>query len=103
MLVVTALTISDSAGFDISALSLIDAAFVCGLAFGIHKKSRVCAVTMLVYFIISKAIQLIEMGGTTFMIPVALICLYYYWMGVVGTFGYHKHIRTQKNQAFADA
>lgn len=102
-MVMTAFMVIDSAGFDISALGFVDTALVFGLAFGIHKKSRACAVVMLIYFGISKAIQLVELGGTLVTVPVALICLYYYWMGVVGTFEYHKYIRNQKNQALADA
>src|SRR3546814_16243452 len=38
-----------------SAWELFDVALILGLAFGIYKKSRTCAVLMLAYFIVAKS------------------------------------------------
>jgi preprotein translocase subunit SecF len=42
-------------GFD--AWEFLDVAFILGLTYGIYRKSRVCAVLMLVYFLISKMLR----------------------------------------------
>lgn len=73
----------------ISAWELIDVAFVLGMAYGIYKKSRTCAVLMFVYFIISKTMLTMSTGAMTGL-PLALVFIYFYWQGVAGTFAYHK-------------
>jgi serine/threonine-protein kinase len=77
-----------------SAWQLIDVALIFALTFGIYRKSRVCAVVMLIYFIISKAMLITQAGSSTGIIT-ALIFLYYYGYGVAGTFAYHKAMREQ--------
>jgi len=76
--------------FGFSAWELIDVALVFGLAFGIYKKNRICAVVMLVYFIASK-IFLISLTGKLTGVPMAVFFGYFFWQGVSGTFAYHKH------------
>lgn len=85
-----------------SAWMLIDVVLIFGLAFGIYKKSRVCAVVILIHFAASKILIVMESGGSFTSIPIALVFLYCYAMGVVGTFQYHKYIRNQKSAALAD-
>jgi serine/threonine-protein kinase len=77
-------------GFD--AWMLLDVALILGLTYGIYRKSRVCAVLMLVYFIISK-ILLFAQTGKPNGIVMAVIFLYYYAQGVAGTFAYHKYVQ----------
>ena len=72
-----------------NAFSLIDVAVVVGLAFGIYKKSRVCAVLMLINFLFAK-FMLFQESGRTSDIPLILVFVYYYYKGVLGTFSYHK-------------
>jgi len=79
-------------GFD--AWSLIDVAIIFGLAFGIYKKSRTCAVIMLAYFVASKIIIMVETGKPTGLL-LALVFGYYFWQGVQGTFAYHRHLSTR--------
>lgn len=68
-------------------LHLFDVFFLFGLAFGIYKRSRVCAVLMLVYFISSKVMQFLEPSSlTTMQICVSLLLFTGYAWGVVGTF-----------------
>ena len=65
------------------------------LAFGIYKRSRVCAVIMLIYFIVGKIIYYNEMTyygiNLDFQtIVVALVFIYFYAQAVRGTFAFHK-------------
>lgn len=73
-----------------NAWSLFDVALIFGLAFGIYRKSRVCATSMLVYFVASKILIYAQAGFATggFVIPV-MLC-YCYALGVQGTFQYHR-------------
>ena len=92
-LVVTLFAIAGVSVLGYSAVELIDVALVFGVTFGIYKKSRTCAVLMFVYFVISKIILITEMRSASHMI-VGLVFLYFYAMGVVGTFQYHRLVRT---------
>src|SRR3546814_18215970 len=53
-LAVTLLAMSGTEMLGFSAWELFDVALILGLAFGIYKKSRTCAVLMLAYFIVAK-------------------------------------------------
>lgn len=97
-LAVTLLAISGTSILGYSAWELFDVALVFGLTFGIYKKSRVCAVLMLLYFIASKVILTMESGKPNGIV-VGLIFLYYFYQGVVGTFAYHKAIRSPLTSA----
>ena len=75
----------------------IGAVLLYGLSFGIYKRNRVCAIIMIVFFIIEK-IDLITrrteemMGGTGGIVfaSVALVILVFFFEGMRGTFAYHK-------------
>ncbi len=79
----------------IDGSAFFDVALILGLAFGIYKRSRTCAVVMLVYFVISKIIIVAETGKASGIV-LALVFMYYYGQGVVGTFAYHRHVRSQQ-------
>jgi serine/threonine-protein kinase len=70
-------------------IDLVDVAFILGMAFGISRKSRVCAVLMLVYFAFSKYL-IMRATGQVGGVWLGLVFLYFYAQGVVGTFEYHK-------------
>ena len=70
-------------------IDLVDVAFILGMAFGISRKSRVCAVLMLVYFAFSKYL-IIRATGQLSGVWLGVVFLYFYAQGVVGTFEYHK-------------
>ena len=72
-----------------SAWELLDVALILGMAFGIYKKSRTCAVLMFLYFIASKILIMAETCKPTGIL-VALLFAYFYWQGISGTFAYHK-------------
>lgn len=75
-------------GFDL--WTLLDAALIAGLAYGIYRKNRYCAVILFVYFVISKIGGVISTGQFTgaFM---AIVIAYFYFQGAKATFQIHKH------------
>lgn len=75
-----------------SAWQLLDVGLLLGLSFGIYRRSRACAVAMLVYFAISK-LEIFSAGVHASALLVSLIFFYFYAMGIVGTFAWHRHIR----------
>ena len=75
-----------------SAWNLLDVVLILGLAFGIYMKSRVCAVIMLIYFIASKIILMVEAGQPSGLL-MTLAFGYLYAQGVFGTFAYHAFPR----------
>ncbi len=88
-LAVTLLAVSGNRVLGYSAWEFLDVALIFGLTFGIYKKSRACALLMLVYFAISKILLMLEGGGSTGIV-MSLIFIYFYAQGVAGTFQYHK-------------
>ena len=88
-LVLAFIAMSGSALGGHSGMDAIDALFVFGMAFGISRKSRVCALLMLGYFILSKYLLYKASGQASGML-FGLVFLYFYAQGVLGTFEYHK-------------
>lgn len=78
--------------FGFGAAQFMDVALIFGLAYGIYRCSRACAVGLLAYFVLSKLI-LLRAGGPASGIPMALLFIYFYSRGVVGTFRYHRAAR----------
>ena len=75
-------------------IDLVDVVFILGMAFGISRKSRICALLMLVYFAFSKYL-IIRASGQVSGAWLGLVFLYFYAQGVVGTFEYHKLRKAQ--------
>jgi hypothetical protein len=94
-LILTLLAMTGTTVLGFAAWELIDVACICGLTFGIYKKNRICAILMLICFIIAKILLMIEAGKPTGVV-VALAFIYYYPMGVVGTFQYHRFMRAHR-------
>ncbi|MDF2446645.1 MAG: hypothetical protein K0S46_1881 [Moraxellaceae bacterium] len=92
-LVLILIAISGTKVFSFDAWALVDVALMLGLAFGIYRKSRTCALIMLVYFSFAK-INLMSQGAPASSIPMALVFLYFYWQGVAGTFQYHAFLKS---------
>ncbi|MEJ2354306.1 MAG: hypothetical protein P8Y62_00125 [candidate division WOR-3 bacterium] len=78
---------------------VLDALIVFGLAFGIYKKSRICAVIMFVYFLNSQFRFTIN-SRTISNIPLALVFLFYFYQGIRGTFSYHKLTADEENKQY---
>lgn len=89
----TALLASISLGGEpiagIDAWAFADVALLIGLAFGLARKSRTCAVLLLVYFVGSKLLLWHESGNLKGL-PVALLLTFYFGRGVLGAFDYHR-------------
>lgn len=73
----------------IDGWSVIDAALIAGLTFGIYKKNRTCAVIMLIYYAGTKILQIVTTHAMSGGILGVLFC-YLFLMGAVGTFQYHQ-------------
>ena len=91
-LVVTLFAMFGTVILDFSADELFDVALICGLAYGIYRKSRVCAVLMLIYFIASKIYIMVATGKPSGSV-MGVVFAYYFWQAVTGTFAYHKLVR----------
>lgn len=81
---------TEIAGID--AFSFIDVILMAIFAFGIYKRSRTCAVLMFLLFAANKILMAIETGAVSGF-PLAIALLWFYAMGIVGTFQYHKYIK----------
>ncbi|MEO1575674.1 MAG: hypothetical protein AAFU65_12030 [Pseudomonadota bacterium] len=73
--------------------ALVDVALILALSFGIYKKSRAAATVLLLYFIASQVLAIVETGKPNGLVA-TLIFLYFFAQAVVGTFQYHKFIQS---------
>jgi hypothetical protein len=90
----------------ITPLSLVDVVVVFALAYGIHKRSRTCAVITFVYFVVSKIVQCVDMGDAK-PIYVGILFGFFFFQGIRGTFAYHRlrrsvDITKDNNQVIED-
>lgn len=93
-LLITLVALSGKSMLGFDAWNSIDVVLIFGMAYGIYRKSRTCAVLMFGYFAISKIMLFTQTGqasGAVF----GLIFLYFYGRGVVGTFQYHKLLKAR--------
>ena len=75
----------------IHILSLIDVAFIFAMAYGIYRKSRMCAVFMFEYFLLSKIFNLsVSAQISAGVVIIGIVFLYFLLQGITGTFAYHK-------------
>jgi hypothetical protein len=79
--------------FNFSAFDLIEIGFMFGLAYGIYRKSRTCAVLNLVCFVLSKIFIVSEGGRLSSAIIGGIVFAYFYVQAIVGTFTYHKLLK----------
>lgn len=82
----------------LSLYSLLDVVFVLGLAFGVYKKSRVCAVMLFIFFVLGQLNILISGMGSigSFIMSVAFATGYF--QGIRGTIHYHKNKKIEINE-----
>jgi hypothetical protein len=88
-LAITLFSIFGSAIGGIGAENLVDVALIFGLTYGICKKSRACAIGLLVYFVVSKIFLMVETGKPTGL-WLGLVFTYYFALGIRGTFAYQR-------------
>jgi hypothetical protein len=77
----------------IDAWALVDVAIILGLSYGVYRKSRICAVLLLLFFLVNRIAMWAE-SGTVSGLPLALVFLWFLGQGVVGTFQHHRLERT---------
>ena len=74
-------------------LSLLDAAALLGLAYGIRRRSRVCAVLALIYHIANRGLVYLHVAHVPPAIVAGdLVFVTLYIFGVAGTFAAHSRI-----------
>lgn len=101
--VLVAIGMAGSTQFGLDAWSLIDVALVAGLTFGVHRRSRACAVILLVLFVAGRIMFMVQ-SGTPNGILVAIVIAYYLARGVQGTFQYHAFTRDPaRSEAYGQA
>lgn len=82
----------------VDARSLADAAIVFGLAFGLYKKSRACAVVLLLYFLCNRYMLWINSHDINLILNITVILFTAgYVLGLIGTFRYHRCLKTNRN------
>jgi serine/threonine-protein kinase len=84
---------------NVSVWSLIDAGLVFGLTFGVYNKSRVCAILLFSYYVVSK-IQYSIITQKVDGIAYSLIFTIFFVVGIVGTFEFHSD---RKKSALKDS
>ena len=77
---------------------IVDILVFAVLTFGVAKKSRVCAILLLTFFVIGKISLFIQMKEPTG-IGASLVWIFFFFQGVRGTFSYHRIIKQEKEQA----
>lgn len=73
----------------ITLLNLIDVVIALVLAYGIHRKSRICAVVVFVYWTVSKIVQCVDIGDAK-PIYMGILFGFFFFQGIRGTFAYHR-------------
>ena len=79
--------------------SLFDVALIAGLTFGIYKRNRLCALSLLIYFVLTKLAYAAHTGKFAHGIG-ALLFGYFFFQGTRAAFQIHKHLveTGQKNK-----
>ena len=83
---------------DLDSWSFVDVILIFGLAYGVYRKSRTCAVIMFLMFFAAGVYNLVTMVAVSFVgLPVFILTFgtfgYYFGQAVRGTFYYHSLIQ----------
>lgn len=81
-LIVTLLSITGVNMLDFNLWNMLDVFLIFGLTFGIYKKSRICAISMFVYFIGNRLLFFSSFGFSIVGLPVAILIGYFYFQGI---------------------
>jgi hypothetical protein len=73
----------------IDAWGLIDVVVMAGLSYGVFRRSRTCALFLLGFFLLNKLLMWSE-AETASGVPMALVVLWFFGQGIIGTFQYHR-------------
>jgi len=77
--------------YGVDVWSLLDVALIAGLAYGIYKKNRFSALTLFLYFLISKFIMYASSGQFSGGL-ITVIFLMIFFQGTMATFQLHNHL-----------
>ena len=77
-----------------SVWNFVDVGLIAVLALGIYRKSRIAATVMLVYFVVSKILEIFETGNVSGLL-LGGIFAYYYTRAMLATFQYHRRLAAQ--------
>src|SRR4051812_5877313 len=88
--------------FGVDAWSAIDVVLVLGLTYGVHRRSRTCAILLLLLFVAGRILMMVGQGQFNGIL-MSVIFAYYYGRGVMGTFEYHRFIRDPARPAAHEA
>jgi hypothetical protein len=80
-------------GYD--AWNLVDVGLIALLAFGIYKRSRTAATIMLLYFVLSKILVMVETGKPSGLV-LGLVFAIFYFRAMTATYRYHRFLRDWK-------
>jgi serine/threonine-protein kinase len=80
---------SGTAVMGINAWAFVDIGIILGLAYGVYRRSRTCAVILFLFFLGEKVAMFAE-AKSVGNVPIALVFIYLYGRGMVGTFQYHR-------------
>lgn len=100
LLIVIGMVSKNAINYGFNLWNFLDVALFWGLAFGVFKRSRTCALILLVYSLLNR----IDMWQRSHDIGIAfgglaLVFVILYFLGVLGTFAHHSIKR--ENQAEA--
>jgi serine/threonine-protein kinase len=82
----------------LDAWAFIDVVIILGLAYGVYRKSRTCAILMLAFFAFNKIVMWMDAGKPTGLL-MALIFFWFYAQGIVGTVRFHRWKRSAAENA----
>lgn len=89
---------SEALDFIGDPMNLFDVAMLALLGLGVWFRSRVCAVLLLVYLIVSKIFMMATLGQPTGILGL-FIWGYFYWGGIRGAFAWHR-IRKETDESY---
>ena len=78
--------------FGLNQYNIVDIALLFGLAYGVYRRSRICAVLLLAYDVASQ-VMLLSRGRQPSAITLVSAAIFFtaYALGVIGTFVSHAH------------
>jgi len=83
--------------FNIDIYGFIDVIILSSLSFGLYRKSRVCAIFLLIFYLFSRVVQIpfVVKNNLYASYIVAIVFIYYFVQGIIGTVYYHKLSKTK--------
>jgi serine/threonine-protein kinase len=97
-LIIVLISLTGTSIMGIDAWALIDVSVIAGLAYGVYRKSRTCAVILMILFAVEKFLMWRVAGRPTGWL-LALAFFACYIMGVQGTFQYHSWKKANSGEA----